>query len=70
MDKDNLADMLAIRPDDASASADLMLEYSDRYQELEIPDPYFGNDGFELVFDMIEDAARGLLRQIRSRHDL
>ncbi|MDH3220032.1 MAG: low molecular weight phosphotyrosine protein phosphatase [Gammaproteobacteria bacterium] len=70
MDKANLADMLAIRPDDAIASADLMLKYSDRYQEPEIPDPYFGNDGFELVFDMIEDASHGLLRQIRSRYDL
>ncbi|MDH3537800.1 MAG: low molecular weight phosphotyrosine protein phosphatase [Gammaproteobacteria bacterium] len=70
MDNANLADMLVIRPADASASAELMLKYSDRYRESEIPDPYFGNDGFELVFDMIDDASRGLLRQIRSRHDL
>ena len=68
MDRDNLADMLAIKPDHASGNAALMLDYSDNYDQREIPDPYFGNDGFDLVFDMVEDAARGLLRQIRERH--
>ena len=70
MDNANLADMLAIRPGDAGASAELMLSYSDSFAEREIPDPYFGDDGFDLVFDMIDDAARGLLHQIRSRHGL
>ncbi len=70
MDSNNLADMLAIKPDDGNASAELMLVYSERFSEREIPDPYFGNDGFELVFDMIDDAARGLLRHIREHHDV
>ena len=70
MDNNNLADMLAIKPDDADASAELMLVYSERFKQREIPDPYFGDDGFDLVFDMIDDAARGLLQQIRRQHDL
>lgn len=70
MDNANLADMLAIKPDGASARADLMLSYSDRFGQREIPDPYFGDEGFDLVFDMIDDAARGLLAQIRKQHDL
>ena len=68
MDHNNLADMLALKPDDANASAELMLTYSNRFGQPEIPDPYFGDDGFDLVFDMIDDAARGLLAQIRQRH--
>jgi len=68
MDNNNLADMLAIKPEDARARAELMLDYSRRFEQREIPDPYFGNEGFDLVFDMIDDAARGLLRQIRRRH--
>ena len=68
MDRSNLADMLAIKPETAIAQVDLMLTYSNRFEQQEIPDPYFGNDGFDLVFDMIDDAARGLLREIRAQH--
>jgi protein-tyrosine phosphatase len=68
MDKANIADMGAIKPEGASARLQLMLEYSQQYSQLEVPDPYFGDDGFELVFDMIDDAALGLLRQIRNEH--
>ncbi len=68
MDRNNLADMLALEPEQHDASAELMLQYSTRFDELEIPDPYFGDDGFDLVFDMIEDASRGLLQRIRARH--
>jgi len=70
MDRGNLADMQAIRPAGGSASAELMLAYSTRFRDREIPDPYYGNDGFELVFEMIDDASRGLLRQIRERHGI
>ena len=70
MDDNNLADMLAIRPDQTRARAGLMLDYSNAFPEREIPDPYFGDDGFDLVFDMIDDAARGLLAQLRRQHGL
>lgn len=70
MDRGNLADMLAIRPDEASARVGLMLEYAGRAGEQEVPDPYFGDAGFERVYDLIEDAARGLLRRIRDEHGL
>lgn len=68
MDKANLADMLALKPDNPRAQAELLLSYSDKFGQQEIPDPYFGDDGFELVFDMIDDAARGLLDHIRRQH--
>jgi protein-tyrosine phosphatase len=70
MDHGNLADMLAIRPGRGGAAPELMLAYSSRFREQEIPDPYYGNDGFELVFEMIDDASRGLLRHIRERHGI
>jgi protein-tyrosine phosphatase len=70
MDQANLADMLALKPDETRARIKLMLDYSDRFEQREIPDPYFGEDGFDLVFDMIDDAARGLLRDIRSQHGI
>ncbi len=70
MDHANLADMLALKPDATRARVRLMLEYSDRFQQQEVPDPYFGDDGFDQVFDMIDDAARGLLRDIRTQHGI
>ncbi|MCP4875184.1 MAG: low molecular weight phosphotyrosine protein phosphatase [Gammaproteobacteria bacterium] len=70
MDKGNLADMNALKPDDAHTRVNLMLDYSQNFDQLEVPDPYYGNDGFELVFDMVDDAAQGLLREIRSQHDI
>jgi len=69
MDQGNIADMHAIRPDDASARLQLMLEYSGKFQQREVPDPYFSNEGFDLVFDMVDDASHGLLRHIRAQHD-
>ena len=70
MDRSNLADMLAIKPDNASAQLKLMLEYSQKFDQSEVPDPYFGNEGFDLVYDMIDDASQGLLREIRERHGI
>ena len=44
----------------------MMMEYASQFQEIEVPDPYYGGpDGFEQVLDMIEDAAQGLLKAIR-----
>ena len=35
----------------------------------DVPDPYYGGaGGFERVLDMIEEASRGLLADIRRRH--
>ena len=70
MDHGNIADMRAVRPDDGRAQLHLMLAFSTAFDEAEVPDPYYGDDGFERVFDMIEDASKGLLTRIRSEHGI
>jgi protein-tyrosine phosphatase len=71
MDHANLTGILALKPEgETRARAKLMLEYSDRFEQQEVPDPYFGDDGFDLVFDMIDDSARGLLKDIRSQYGI
>ncbi len=65
MDRNNLADMLALKPDKTDARVGLMLEYAASFGQQEVPDPYYDDNGFELVFDMIEDASQGLLQAIR-----
>jgi protein-tyrosine phosphatase len=43
----------------------LFLNYSERFEEDEVPDPYYGNgQGFEHVLDLIEDAATQLILKL------
>ena len=40
----------------------MLLEFSERCEEDEVPDPYYGGtDGFEQVLDLVEDAVHQLL---------
>ncbi|WP_372777823.1 low molecular weight protein-tyrosine-phosphatase [Litorivivens sp.] len=65
MDEDNLRDILAQEPGSHSAQVGLFLDYATHFEEREVPDPYYGGDeGFEHVLNLIEDAARGLLERL------
>ncbi|MBU1425668.1 MAG: low molecular weight phosphotyrosine protein phosphatase [Gammaproteobacteria bacterium] len=69
MDNLNLVTLERMRPGDAQSHLGLFLEYAEHHREWEVPDPYYGGkDGFELVLDMVEDAAAGLLQHIRENH--
>ncbi len=65
MDRDNLANLLKICPDEYRHKVKLFLAFSSRYPNLNVPDPYYGGGkGFEQVLDMVEDASDGLLAEI------
>jgi len=69
MDHANLSILQRLRPSEARSHLGLFLEFAERHEEREVPDPYYGGkDGFERVLDMVEDAAEGLLRHIRLQH--
>ncbi|HYR05454.1 MAG TPA: low molecular weight protein-tyrosine-phosphatase [Gallionella sp.] len=69
MDKANLAILQRLAPSVSDAQVRLFLEYARHHAEREVPDPYYGGvDGFERVLDMVEDAAEGLLQDIRKRY--
>jgi len=66
MDVDNYSNMLAKKPDNATTSLHLFLEFAKDYNEKEVPDPYYGGPkGFERVFDLVENASKGLLEHIK-----
>ena len=66
MDQANLDDIQALAPAAHSARVALFLYYASHFDEREVPDPYYGgDDGFEHVLDLIEDAAKGLLDELR-----
>jgi protein-tyrosine phosphatase len=69
MDNANMAILHRLCPQPQRARLGLFLEYANRHQQREVPDPYYGGeDGFERVLDMVEDAAEGLLNHIRMQH--
>lgn len=66
MDEANLAHLQQMKPAHFTGHLGLFLEFGARGDHREVPDPYYGgSDGFELVLDLVEDAAQGLLSHIR-----
>ena len=67
MDEANLGILRRNAPPHAQERIRLLLSYSSRYPDREVPDPYYGGArGFEENLDMIEDAVAGLISDIRT----
>lgn len=65
MDRLNLETLRAASNASQHAKLKLFLDYA-RSQESDVPDPYYGGaTGFERVLDLVEDASRTLLAEIR-----
>jgi protein-tyrosine phosphatase len=66
MDRENYENLLEVCPSGLESRIRLFMEFAPSRPEQEVPDPYFGGvGGFDRVLDMIEDAAQGLLEEIR-----
>ncbi len=71
MDRQNLADLEAMRPVSFAGELDLFLRYDPEAELEEVPDPYYGGEqGFQHVLDLIERASAGLLNHLVERHQL
>ncbi len=72
MDRDNFEHLLALgqnQDQESRRRVQLFLDFAPDLPEREVPDPYYGGSGgFERVMDLVEEAARGLLIQIRERY--
>lgn len=67
MDRQNLADLEAMRPPHSEGHLGLFLPFAVDSGYEEVPDPYYGGDaGFAEVLDMVEAASEGLLQEICS----
>ena len=68
MDEENLRVLHRRAPAAAHARLRLFLEFAPEQEAREVPDPYYGGaNGFEEVLDLVEAAARGLLRHLRQQ---
>jgi protein-tyrosine phosphatase len=65
MDRQNLRDLISLRPAASTARLRLFMEYASD-PCLEVPDPYYGDErAFERVLDLTTLAARGLVAELR-----
>ncbi|MFP5417540.1 MAG: low molecular weight protein-tyrosine-phosphatase [Gammaproteobacteria bacterium] len=65
MDGENYARLIKRAPVHHRGKVRRLMEFSRKYPNLDVVDPYYGNpQGFEENLDMIEDAVQGLLREI------
>lgn len=65
MDEENYSILVSRCPPAYHSKVQLFLDYGST-DDRNVPDPYYGGDtGFERVLDLIEDAARGLLAELR-----
>jgi protein-tyrosine phosphatase len=66
MDQENLHDLKRqARNDEDLKKLHLMTDFSKKYNYNHIPDPYYGGDeGFELVLDLLDDASKGFYESL------
>jgi protein-tyrosine phosphatase len=71
MDRGNIEDLSALCEPAHLQKLHLFMEYASDLVTEEVPDPYYGGStGFERVLDLIEEAAQGLLADIRQQHGI
>ena len=74
MDNANLSALQELKPSASQTTVKLFLSYQSHkspFDHTEVPDPYYeGEEGFELVLDLVERASEGLLADIRNRYSL
>jgi low molecular weight protein-tyrosine phosphatase len=68
MDRENLRELSAMKPDTSRASLKLFLEYAPESNLHDVPDPYYLDaSAFEAVLDLSTVASRGLLASLGER---
>ncbi len=68
MDRENLRLLREICPAEHQHKVSLFMKFAEGRGEREVPDPYYGGpQGFERVYEMVEEAAVGLMQEVRRR---
>lgn len=68
MDHDNYAILMDAAPPEHQSKVKQFLDYAPERDESDVPDPYYGGqNGFDHVFDLVEDASQGFYKSVISR---
>jgi len=69
MDEANYQNLMDLALPEHHAKIRMFLEFAPEVSEKEVPDPYYGGpQGFEHVFDLVQKASEGFLKEIEQRH--
>ena len=67
MDTSNLSRLKRMRPAGAPGKLAMFLDFVPGFERHDVPDPYYsGRQGFELVLNLVEQGALGLLEHLRN----
>lgn len=65
MDTDNFTILRDACPPEHRSKVKLFLDYAPHRDERDVPDPYYGGqNGFDHVFDLVEDASKGFYKDV------
>ncbi len=68
MDRTNLDNLQRMATPEQLNKIALFMDYARNFEDEEVPDPYYGlGYGFDLVLDMVEDAAQGVVESLAKR---
>ena len=68
MDTDNYADLQTLAPSASSKQLVMCLDFSSMANGGNVPDPYYGGqEGFNLLVGMLEDACKGIADHIANQ---
>jgi len=70
MDRGNLDKLQRMAAPEQLSKIRLFMDYASNFEDDEVPDPYYGlGHGFDLVLDMVEDAAKGVVDDVVKKID-
>lgn len=68
MDRSNLDNLQRVARPEQHDHIRLFMDYAHNFDDDEVPDPFYGlGHSFDLVLDMAEDAAEGLVAELKTR---
>jgi len=63
MDSSNYQDILRLAPDETEEKVSLIMNYAQPGQNQSVPDPYWDDDGFDQVYQMLDKATDAIIEK-------
>lgn len=65
MDESNYNNLLNMAPEKYHHKIKMILNEVNAGENRSVPDPYYGNDGFQLVFDLLDEACEKIAKNLK-----
>lgn len=65
MDESNYNNLINMSPEKYHHKVKMILNEVQTGENMSVPDPYYGNDGFQLVFDLLNEACENIATNLK-----